>query len=211
MLTKLKERLQHLLVGVARFAHDLGLTPNQVSQLGFLAAIASAVLYWSSQFHNILLVGAAVLMLTSGFLDVIDGVLARTYGQTTLFGGFLDSLLDRCADSYVLIGVIMGWLATGPEPWLFAGLAALVGSLLVSYTRARAEAAGVRMETVGLAERAERIIIIVAASFLTLLWRDAMRWSVLLLALLTNLTILQRAIYFRRASRKKESSTTPVV
>lgn len=210
MLTKLKERLQYLLVGVAKVAHDEGLTPNQVSQLGFIAALVSAGLYWTSQFYNILLVGAAVLLLTSGFLDVMDGALARAYGQTTLFGGFLDSLLDRCADSCVLIGVIMGWLATGSEPWLFVGLAALVGSLLVSYTRARAEAAGVRMETVGLAERAERIIIIVAASFLTLLWRDALRLSVLLLALLTNLTVLQRAIYFRKAAHKKEASATPV-
>lgn len=211
MLTKLKERLQYLLVGVGRHAHDMGLTPNQVSQLGFFAAIVSAGLYWSSQFHNILLVGAALLLLISGFLDAVDGALARAYGQTTIFGGFLDSLLDRCADSCVLIGVIMGWLATGSEAWLFVGLVALVGSLLVSYTRARAEAAGVRMETVGLAERAERIIILVAASFLTLLWRDALRWSVFLLALLTNLTVLQRAIYFRRASHKKQASLTPVV
>jgi archaetidylinositol phosphate synthase len=211
LLTKLKERLQYLLVGAAKVAHDAGLTPNQVSQLGFIAAIVSAGLYWSSQFYNILLVGAAVLLLTSGFLDVVDGALARAYGQTTLLGGFLDSLLDRYADSFVLIGVIMGWLATDSEPWLFVGFAALMGSLLVSYTRARAEAAGVRMETVGLAERAERIIIVVAASFLTLLWRDALRWSVLLLALLTNLTVLQRAIYFRKASHKKEASATPVV
>ncbi len=198
------------MAGVARFAHEVGVTPNQVSQFGLIAAVASACLYWSSQFYSILLAGAAMLLLTSGFLDALDGILARAYGQTTLFGGFLDSLLDRYADSFVLVGVILGWLATS-ELWLFVGLAALVGSLLVSYTRARAEAAGVRMETVGLAERAERMIIVVAASFLTLLWRDALHWGMLLLALLANLTVLQRAIYFRKMSHKKEASGTPVV
>ncbi len=210
MLTKLKERVQRFMAGVARFAHEVGVTPNQVSQFGLIAAVASACLYWSSQFYSILLAGAAMLLLTSGFLDALDGILARAYGQTTLFGGFLDSLLDRYADSFVLVGVILGWLATS-ELWLFVGLAALVGSLLVSYTRARAEAAGVRMETVGLAERAERMIIVVAASFLTLLWRDALHWGMLLLALLANLTVLQRAIYFRKMSHKKEASGTPVV
>jgi phosphatidylglycerophosphate synthase len=67
------------------------------------------------------------------------------------------------------------------------------------------------METVGLAERAERIIIIVFASFLTLFWRDALRWGIVLLAVLTNLTVIQRIIYFKKASRKKEASTTPVI
>jgi len=85
-----------------------------------------------------------------------------------------------------------------------------MGSLLVSYSRARAEAAGVRMETIGLAERAERIIIIVVASFLTFIWSYALWWSLVLLAVLTNLTVLQRVVYFRKASRKKEIAT-PVV
>jgi len=94
--------------------------------------------------------------------------------------------------------------------WVFWGFAALVGSLLVSYSRARAEAAGIKMESVGIAERAERIIILAAASFLSLLWIDALPWSLLLLAVLTNLTVLQRVIYFKKASKKKEA-TTPIV
>jgi archaetidylinositol phosphate synthase len=152
-----------------------------------------------------------MLLLISGFFDALDGVLARVYGKVTLFGGFLDSLLDRYADSLVLTGIILGWLAEDSSLWLLGGLGAVLGSLLVSYSRARAEAAGVKMETVGLAERAERIIIIVLASFLTLFWRDALRWSIVLLAVLTNLTVVQRIIYFKKASRKKEASTTPVI
>ena len=209
MLTKLKERIQLLMVGEARLAHSIGLTPNQISLLGVLSALFSAYFYWSSQFEVALLLAAALFLLISGFLDALDGVLAKLYGEVTVFGGFLDSLLDRYADAFVFLGIILGWLITD-SVWVFWGLAALVGSLLVSYSRARAEAAGIKMETVGIAERAERIIILAAASFLSLLWIDALPWSLLLLAVLTNLTVLQRVIYFKKASKKKEVAT-PIV
>jgi len=211
LLTKLKERIQLLMVGEARLAHSIGLTPNHVSVLGVLSALFSAYLYWSSQFEVALLTVAAMFLLISGFLDALDGVLARLYGEVTVFGGFLDSLLDRYADAFVFLGIILGWLITNPNPvWMFWGLAALVGSLLVSYSRARAEAAGTKMESVGIAERAERIIILVVATLLSIVWADALRWSMLLLAVLTNLTVLQRVIYFKKASKKKELAT-PIV
>jgi len=211
LLTKLKERIQLLMVGEARLMHSIGLKPNHVSVLGVLLALFSAYFYWSSQFDVTLLTVAALFLLISGFLDALDGVLARLYGEVTVLGGFLDSLLDRYADAFVFLGIILGWLIKDSESaWVFWGFAALAGSLLVSYSRARAEAAGVKMETVGIAERAERIIILAVASFLSLLWSDALRWSVLLLAVLTNLTVLQRVIYFRKALRKKEV-TTPIV
>jgi archaetidylinositol phosphate synthase len=210
LLTKLKERIQLLMVGEAKLAHSIGLTPNQVSFLGLLSALFSAYLYWSSQFDAALLTVAALFLLISGFFDALDGVLARLYGEVTVFGGFLDSLFDRYADAFVFLGILMGWLIKDPV-WMFWGFAALIGSLLVSYSRARAEAAGIKMETVGIAERAERIIILVVASLLSMVWADALRWSMLLLAVLTNLTVLQRVIYFRKASKKKEATTTPIV
>jgi len=211
LLTKLKERIQLLMVGEARLAHSVGLTPNQASLLGVISALFSAYLYWSSQFEAAFLIVAALFLLISGFFDTLDGVLARLYGEATLFGGFLDSLLDRYADALVFLGIIVGWLITDPV-WMFWGFAALVGSLLVSYSRARAEAAGIRMESVGIAERAERIIILAVATLLSTApgWADALRWSMLLLAVLTNLTVLQRVTHFRKASKKKEA-TTPIV
>jgi archaetidylinositol phosphate synthase len=141
---------------------------------------------------------AVFLLLLSGFCDALDGVLARIYSKTTVFGGFLDSLLDRYADAAVLCGIILGGFSD-----FFWGLAAIIGALLVSYARARAEAAGVKMESVGIAERAERIIILVVASLIALVWLDALGWSVILLAFLTNLTVIQRAVYFYRASKKQ--------
>ena len=209
MLTKLKERVQLLMVGEAKLAHRVGFTPNEISILGLLFAIASAYLYWNAQFEPAWLPAAALLLLVSGFCDALDGVLARLYGEVTVFGGFFDSLLDRYADALILGSIIAAWL-TATLFWLLCGLAALTGSLLVSYSRARAEAAGVKMETVGLAERAERIIILVVASLLSLMWFDALRWSVALLAVLTNATVIQRLVYFRKASKKK-TFATPVV
>jgi len=199
LLTKLKQRVQFWITAEAKLAHSVGLTPNQVSAVGIAFAILSAFAYWKWKLHLLLLIGAPILLLASGFCDALDGTLARLYGEATAFGGFLDSLLDRYADAIVFCGIILGGLC---DP--FWGLVALIGSLLVSYARARAEAEGVGMEAVGMAERAERLIILAIASFLSVAWLEALSWSVIVLAVLTNLTVLQRVIYFHTASKRKE-------
>lgn len=204
MLTKLKQKIQAHMVSVAKAAHKVGLTPNQISAIGIVFAILSAFSYLESQlFEPYLLIASPIFLLISGFFDALDGVVARLYGQTTLFGGFIDSLLDRYADSIIIVGIILGGLCI-----LEWGLAALIGSLLVSYTRARAEAAGVKMETVGLAERAERMIILIIASFIAIVWKDALSWAlswaIVILAILTNLTVLQRVYYFYKATKKRQ-------
>ena len=196
MLTKLKQQVQMWLTSTATLFHNLGLTPNHVSVLGIIFASLAAVTYSQWQFNHLLLILAPVLMLISGLFDALDGVIARVYGEATTFGGFFDSLLDRCADAVILCGIILGGLTQ--TVW---GLAALLGSLMVSYARARAEAAGIKMESVGLAERAERIVILALASFLSYVWLEALDWGVILLAVLTNLTVVQRALYFRKASQ----------
>jgi len=196
VLTKLKQRAQLWLTSEAKMLHNLGLTPNQVSILGIVLAVISAITYWQWKLNSLLLILAPLLMLASGLLDALDGALARLYGEATNFGGFFDSLLDRYADAVIICGIILGGLTE--VSW---GLAALMGSLLVSYARARAEAAGVKMESVGLAERAERLVLLALASFLSFVWLDALSWGILVLAILTNLTVVQRAIYFRKASQ----------
>ena len=196
MLTKLKQRAQLWFTSEAKMLHNLGLTPNQVSILGIVLAVLSAITYWQWKLNSLLLILAPLLMLASGLLDALDGALARLYGEATNFGGFFDSLLDRYADAVIICGIILGGLTE-----VTCGLAALMGSLLVSYARARAEAAGVKMESVGLAERAERLVLLALASFLSFVWIDALSWGVLVLAILTNLTVVQRAIYFRKASQ----------
>jgi archaetidylinositol phosphate synthase len=196
MLTKLKQRVQSYLGSTAALFYRMGLSPNQVSIIGLVLALLSAITYWQWHVHSLFLILASVLMLVSGLFDALDGAIARIYGEATTFGGFFDSILDRYADAIILCGIILGGLTE-----LTWGLAALLGSLLVSYARSRAEAAGVKMESVGLAERAERIVILAAVSFLSYFWLDSLNWGVLLLAILANLTVIQRANYFRKASK----------
>jgi len=200
MLTRLKKRVQSLLATTAKLLHNLGVTPNQISAMGILLAFLSGCSYWAWQHNRLLLIVAPILFLLSGLCDALDGVVARLHGEITAFGGFLDSLLDRYADSFILVAMIISGLCE--VSW---GSIALVGSLLVSYVRARAETAGVKMETVGLTERAERILVLTLASFAAFFWLGALYWSVGILAVLTNLTVLQRTIYFYNKSKQKES------
>jgi archaetidylinositol phosphate synthase len=195
MLTRLKAKVQSAIKAQAKVADKIGLTPNTISVIGIALALLSALAYTSGQ-QNLLL--AVVLLLASGYCDILDGALARLCQKTTPFGGFLDSLLDRYADSAVYIGIIIGGLCT--LPW---GLLALIGSLLVSYARARAEAAGIKMETIGLTERAERIIIIAVASLTQIFWQNALEAAMILLAVLTNITVLQRSLHTYKALKKK--------
>jgi len=200
LLTKLKEKVQNLILLEAKAAFRVGFTPNQITGLGITLAVLSGLLYWlagtsSAQtwLRQTFLISAPLLLLVSGFCDALDGALARLYGKATVFGGFMDSLLDRYAESAVYFGLIVGGFSD--VAW---GIIALVGSLLVSYARARSEAAGIKMETVGIAERAERLLIIVVGSLLNLVWSEALSWCIRLIAFLANLTVLQRAIHFQR-------------
>jgi archaetidylinositol phosphate synthase len=199
MLTKLKKKVQTMLVTEAKLVHKIGLTPNRVSVIGIVLAFLSATVYTVWQTNRLYLLLATVLLLISGFCDALDGILARLYHETTPFGGFLDSLLDRYADAVVYAGIITSGLCD--TLW---GLAALIGSLLVSYTRARAEATKIKMESVGLAERAERIIILATASIIATFWqpKTAMNAGIILLAILSNLTVLQRGLHVYRKLKK---------
>lgn len=200
MLTKLKKKVQAMLTTEAKAAHKIGLTPNKVSATGIALAFLSALAYTAWQTNTLYLLLATVLLLFSGFCDALDGTLARLYHETTAFGGFLDSLLDRYADAVVYAGIIIGGLCDAP--W---GLAAMIGSLLVSYTRARAEATGIKMETIGIAERAERIIILATATVTATFWQPqtAMNAGIILLAIVSNLTVLQRSLHVYRKLKKK--------
>jgi archaetidylinositol phosphate synthase len=202
MLTKLKEKVQRMLAAEARAAHKIGFTPNVISFMGVILAFLSAIAYAEWQNRPTYLLLATALLLLSGFCDALDGVVARLFQEATAFGGFLDSLLDRYADAAVYAGIIIGGLC-----YPVLGLIALTGSLLVSYSRARAEAAGMKMESVGLAERAERMIILAVASIAAFFWQPetVMNTGIVLLAIVSNLTVLQRGVYVYKKLKKPGS------
>jgi archaetidylinositol phosphate synthase len=215
VLTKLKKKVQEALSAEARIAHRMGLTPNAISVAGIILSILTAFAYSIAGIppplflfgtvvqRSVWLFLAVLFLLASGFCDTIDGVVARTYQQSTVFGGFFDSLLDRYADAIIYSAIIVVGLCD--LPW---GLAALAGSLLVSYSRARAEAAGIKMESVGIAERAERMLILAAASLVAIFWFPALNWGIIILAVLSNFTVLQRGLHAYRWLKKKENTST---
>lgn len=199
MLTKLKRRIQEMLTTEAKIAHKLGFTPNRISIIGFILAFVSAIAYavTTTEIAWLLLV-ATLLLLASGFCDTMDGIVARTYKQATDFGGFFDSVLDRYADAAAYAGILIAGLsnaAWGPFWGPIWGLAALAGSMMVSYARARAEASGIKMESVGFAERAERMLILAVAGIIGYLWLPALGFGIAILAILANLTVVQRALH----------------
>jgi archaetidylinositol phosphate synthase len=198
MLTKLKAKVQSAIAAQAELTHKAGLTPNAVSFIGIVLALFAALAYANGRE---ILPLAAVLLLLSGYCDVLDGAIARICKKATPLGGFLDSLLDRYADSAVFIGIIVSGLCH-----FLWGSMALAGSLLVSYTRARAESINIKMESVGLAERAERILIIFFASIAGYFWTEALEAGIILLAVLTNLTVVQRSVHVYKILKKNEVS-----
>jgi len=207
LLTKLKKQIQQMLTSQATAAHKIGLTPNKISTIGFILALASAVSYaLTSSQNSWWLLLAVIFLLASGFCDTLDGIVARTFGQTTVFGGFYDSVLDRYADAAVYAAIIVAGLSNSYWGSLWGsvwGLAALSGSLLVSYTRARAEAVGIKMESVGLAERAERMLILAVVSIIAYFWLPALGYGIAVLAVLANFTVIQRAVYVYKTLKKK--------
>jgi len=183
--------------GIAPLA-SLGLTPNALTVMGLLASLAAAWCYYNWWSNPMFLLAAATLVLLSGFIDALDGVLARKTGKVSAFGGFLDSVADRYSDAVVLAAITISGLC---HPiW---GMAAVIGSMMVSYARARAEAAGVSMAAVGLAERAERMILLVAVTYASYFRLELLGYGVILLALIANLTVLQRAIHFYEEIKKR--------
>ena len=181
-----------------------GVHPNAITTLGTLVLIGSGVAFGYSAVRL-----GGFLLLFSGLFDILDGQVARQGGMTTIFGGFYDSTVDRIGESAVFTGLIVYFL-TGPlplelrRPAFAAGLVALVASLLVSYTRARAEGLGVENK-VGIAARAERILLLGLPAIV--FGAGPGRPGVLLfyivsvLAFVSVITVIQRIAHVARVAR----------
>src|SRR5262245_60829154 len=165
-------------------------TPNQLTASGItLCTIASVIVYF--EYRNEILffwVGAAVFVVGS-ILDILDGALARLSGKGTVFGAFLDSTTDRISEAVMLGAIALVFHRDDNEVALAFAFAAVAGSLLVSYTRARAEALGLKGD-VGIGSRAERVVVITAG--LVLAPWGVLPWAIYLLALTAWFTVGQR-------------------
>lgn len=165
----------------------LGVTPNQVSVAGVLLSLWTAYLIVQGQFTL-----AGMILLTAGGLDLLDGLISRLGNMATPFGAFLDSTLDRVSEGLVFTAIAYLFAARGQNFDVAMVMLAFLGSVLVSYTRARAEGLGYECK-VGIMPRAERM----AALILGLLF-GLLTLGIYLIVALTAVTTIQRALHTRR-------------
>jgi CDP-diacylglycerol--glycerol-3-phosphate 3-phosphatidyltransferase len=168
------------------------LTPNAISLTGFLLCAVAAVLVWQEE----LLLGGIAFVVGS-VCDTLDGRYSRMSGKGTPFGAFLDSTLDRIEEGLVLAAVAVVFSKDGDDFAVAAVVIAVLASLMVSYTRARAEALGVAA-AVGIADRAVRVVILSAGLLLSGLGLDVLAISVYVLAGLSVITVVQRIWHVRQ-------------
>jgi CDP-diacylglycerol--glycerol-3-phosphate 3-phosphatidyltransferase len=176
-------------------------SPNALTAAGVsLCILASVAVYF--EYRNDLLffwLGAA-LFIVGSILDILDGALARRSGRATVFGAFVDSTTDRLGEAFMLGAIALAFMRDDEQFALAAAFAALAGSMLVSYTRARAEALGLRGD-VGLGSRAERVVVI-SAGLILAPW-GLLPWAIYLLNVTAWTTVAQRVLSVRRQLREK--------
>jgi CDP-diacylglycerol--glycerol-3-phosphate 3-phosphatidyltransferase len=165
--------------------------PTALTLIGLLvnliAAAAIVAGYWKS---------AALLILVAGFFDMLDGATARTLRKTSHFGGFIDSVIDRYSDMSLLIALIIFYALQGKIFMVSLCSIASLGTVLIPYTRAKAEALIPECK-VGLMERAERILLLAAGTFF-----NSMEIIMWLMALFTHLTVFHRIYYTWKETQK---------
>jgi CDP-diacylglycerol--glycerol-3-phosphate 3-phosphatidyltransferase len=185
------------IVGLARTR----VTPNALTTVGVSLCLAAAVLVYFEYRDKLLFywLGAFVFVVGS-ILDILDGALARAGGKTTPFGSFLDSTTDRIGEGAMLGAIALIFARHGNEVALGATIAAIAGSFLVSYTRAKAEALGLRGD-VGFGSRAERVVAITAG--LVLAPWGLLQWAIYLLTATAWLTVVQRILFVRKQLRER--------
>lgn len=191
MLGRYKDRVARLADPVARVLLGARLRPNQLTVFGLCCSGFATVAFAAGRPRL-----GGVLLGLAGALDLLDGALARASGQVSPFGAFLDSVLDRYSDILVLGGIIFLFVGQGRRWDVVAGLAALVGTVMVSYTRARAESVGVDCR-VGFMERGERLVVLIAGGLL-----DLLAPAVWVVAVGANVTAIHRIAHTWRATRR---------
>ena len=174
-----------------------GITPNGLTTTGVSLCVAAAVLVpFENRAHTVLVYWlAAGVFVVGSLLDILDGALARVGGKSTPFGAFIDSTTDRVGEGAMLAAIALVFSRHGKDWAVVVAVAAVVGSFLVSYTRARAEALGLKGD-VGLGSRAERVVLI-TAGLVFAPW-GGLPWAILTLAATAWLTVVQRVLHVRK-------------
>ena len=183
VLNNLRESLRPALEKIGKGFAATGLSPNFWTVVGLIIALASAVVYGMGMEFGLIIGG--ILLLVSGFFDMVDGQVARVTGKTSKKGEYLDSMFDKISEVAIFLGILVGGYA---EPYLV--LLAITLSLLVSYARAKSDLINIKLQGIGIGERAERLLVIAVIGIF-----GFMDYAVVIVVIIAGITLIQRMIY----------------
>ena len=187
LLSKLRPTMSKFITKpIAQLIAKTGISPNILTISGFMLSLVVAWLIATGH-----LVAGGFLLLFSAWFDLLDGELARLAGKETSFGALLDSVLDRLSEGAILAGLAIYFLHYGTTLEMVLVLAALVGSMMVSYVRARAEEIGLKGEF-GLMARPERVVVLAHGLIISYFSGIVLLLAIWILAVGTNLTAIIR-------------------
>ena len=214
---RIQQQARYLVTLIIKPLSGLGITPNMLTVIGLLLSGLTAIVIA----QGFIIIGGW-LVLFAGIFDMFDGAMARVRNAATTFGAFLDSTLDRYSEGIILFGLLYYalqhpglkdplWPLLHEQIWMISLIyIALLGSLMVSYTKARAEGLGLECKT-GLLARPERVILLAIG----LIFTSTGIWAVALLAVFSNVTAVERILSIWRTTRqavgKRESAFSAIV
>ncbi len=183
MLNNLRGTLRPALEKVGKAFAATGLSPNFWTVVGLVIALSSAVVYGMGVEFGLIIGG--ILLLVSGFFDMVDGQVARVTGKTSKKGEYLDSMFDKISEVAIFLGILIGGYA---EPYVV--LLAITLSLLVSYARAKSDLINIKLQGIGIGERAERLLVIAIIGIV-----GFMDYAVVIVIIIAGITLIQRMIF----------------
>ena len=190
MLNNLRDSLKPALQKIGKSFAATGLSPNVFTGIGLALAFVASIIYGIGTEYSLILGGLALL--ASGFFDIVDGQVARYANKMSKSGGFLDSVFDKIAEVSIFFGILIGGYA---EPYLV--FLAITLSLLVSYTRAIADTAKIKLQGVGIGERAERLLVIAIIGMI-----GFMEIAIIIVIIIAAITLIQRLYLLSKGSKK---------
>jgi len=182
VLNNLRESLNPVLEKIGKGFASTGLSPNFWTCVGLVFALISAVVYGLGIEFGLIIGG--ILLLVSGFFDVVDGQVAKVTGKISKKGSYFDSMFDKIAEVAIFLGILVGGYV---EPYLV--LLAITLSLLVSYARAKSDAINIKLQGVGIGERAERLLVIAIIGII-----GYMEYAVVIVVIIAGITLIQRMV-----------------
>ena len=190
---KVGQGSQIILRAIVKILATLHVKPNHLTFLGFVVSIWAAFVFAKGHF-----VAGGFVLILAGLFDMVDGMVARTANIVTPFGGFFDSVMDRYSDLIIYLGLIIHYGQQDRFTYVVLVSVAMMGSVLISYTRARAECL-IPSCKVGFLERPERLVLLIIGSFYSM---EPVLWVI---AVLSNWTVIHRILHTRSQMRKSAS------